>query len=242
MRRFPGMAVLILAFLGVQSSPAQDKAPPADEKVVLEPGKNITATFHPFNVTARIAVKEEPEEEDEAARKRKTKAVPYTTKNKYHCLITEYDLDPVVMLFVQGSLEDNAAFRGLLQKIDTAIDRNPGVRMHCFVVFIGDYKAGHKDDKEDTTVTDDAKRDEDVKKVQKLADDLMLKQVVLTLASKSDVAKYPLDPATALTSVLYKTLRIAAVHKTPLDKLDKADGDAVNAIMKDVAGKLKATR
>ena len=232
MRRFLVAVLLVLALVVARRSPAEEKASSA---ATLEVGKNITATFHPYNVTARIVVKEEPDEDDkEAPKKKKVTTVPYTTKHKYHCLITEYDLEPVVMMFVRGSLEDNAAFRSLLQKIDGAIDRNPGVRLHNFVVFIADDIA--------SVVEDDDKRDEAAKKIQKLADDLMLKQVVLTLASKSDVAKYPLDPATALTTVLYKNLRIAAVHKTPLDKLDKADGPAAAAILKDVADKLKATR
>jgi hypothetical protein len=212
-------------------APAREKP-----KVKLAVGENITATFHPYNVTASAAVKEEPDEDDKDAKKKdKIKKPAYTTKGKFHCLITEYDLDPVVMLFARGNLEDNAGFRDLLQKIDGAIDRNPGVRLRCFVVFVAD-------DIEDV-VKDDDKREEAAKKIQKkLADDLKLRQVVLTLASKADVSSYPLDPGMAVTAVLYQNLRIAAVHPVPLDKLDKADAEAVKAIMKDVAEKLKAAR
>jgi hypothetical protein len=217
-------AVVVLALvLGAPTRSAEEGGP-------LVVGKNVPASFHPYNVTARLTAKEEPDEEDPDV---KVKKVDYTTKGKFHCLVTEYDLDPVVMLFARN-LEENAAFRDLLTKIDAAIDRNPAVRMRSFVVFVSDDIAN--------VVADDDKRVEAAKKIQKVADDLKLKNVVLTLASKSDVAKYALDDAAALTAVLYKQLRIEAVHKVSRDKLDKADADAVKAIMKDVAGKLKATR
>jgi hypothetical protein len=202
----------------------------AEEAEGLGEGKNIPGTFHPYNVTARLTAKEEPDEEDADV---KVKKVPYTTKGKFHCLVTEYDLEPVVMLFARN-LEENAGFRDLLTKLDAAIERNPSVRLRSFVVFISDDIAN--------VVAEDNKRGEAEKKIQKVADDLKLKNVVLTLASKSDVAKYALDEATALTAVLYKQLRVEGVKKVSRDQLDKADADAVKAVMKDVAGKLKATR
>jgi hypothetical protein len=217
-------AVLVLSLVVVGTMRSAEESGP------LVVGKNVPATFHPYNVTARLDVKDEADEEDADV---KVKKVPYTTKGKFHCLITEYDLDPVAMLFARN-LEDNPAFRDLLVKLDAAIERNPSVRMRSFVVFIADDIAD--------VVADDDKRSEAEKRIQKVADDLKLKNVVLTLASKSDVAKYALDDATALTGVLYKQLRIEAVHKVARDKLDKADADAVKAIMKDVVEKLKATR
>jgi hypothetical protein len=216
------VVVLVLVVCGPTRS--------ADEAGPLAVGKNVPGSFHPYNVTARIVVKEEPDEEDADV---KVKKVAYTTKGKYHCLVTEYDLEPVVMLFARN-LEDNAALRDLLVKLDGAIERNPAVRLRSFVVFVADDIAN--------LVAEDDKRGEAEKKIQKVADDLKLKNVVLTLASKSDVAKYGLDDATSLTAVLYKQLKVEAVHKLPRDKLDKADAEAVKAIMTDVAGKLKATR
>jgi hypothetical protein len=203
----------------------------AEESGPLVVGKNVPATFHPYNVTARLDARVEPGDDEDADVK--VKKVDYTTKGKFHCLVTEYDLDPVVMLFARN-LEENAAFRDLLTKLDGAIERNPGVRMRSFVVFVADDIAD--------VVADDDKRAEAEKRIQKVADDLKLKNVVLTLASKSDVAKYALDDTSALTGVVYKQLRIDGVHTATRDKLDKADADPVKAIMKDVAEKLKATR
>jgi hypothetical protein len=208
---------------------AKDKSPAERPKVKLAAGENVSANFHPYNVTAAVAPKADPEEDGGGKKK-----IAYTTKGKFHCPITEYDLDPVVMLFARGNLDEAAGFRELLQKTDAAIERNPGVRLRSFVVFIADDIVN--------VVTDDDKREEAAKKIQKLADELKLRHVVLTLASKADVAPYPLDPGTALTAVLYKNLRIEAVHRVPLDKLEKAGGAAAKAVLADVAGKLKATR
>ncbi len=223
-------SLLVLVLLLADSLYSAQQAGP------LAVGKNLPATFHPYNITARTPIKQEAEDDKDES-KLKLKKVDYTTKGKFHCLITEYDLDPVVMLFVRG-LDDNVAFRDLLTKMEAAIDRNPSSRLRCFVVFIAD----------DITdiVKDDDKRKAAIEKFQKVADDLKLKQVVLTLAgkpdSKSELAKYGLDDASALTAVLYKNLRIEAALKVSREKLDKVDADDVKTIMKDVAEKLKAKR
>jgi hypothetical protein len=230
MRRCLCVVVALLVVVAVALQPVAS----AEDKGPLVVGKSLPATFHPYNVTARIAVKAEPEEPDKAAEKEKAKKPLYTTQGKFHCLISEYDLDPVVMLFARN-LDDSAGFRDLLQKLDGAIDRNPGVRLHAFVVFIDP-------DEKINIVQDDDKRDDAAKKIQKIADDLKLKGVVLTLAGDADLVKYGLEKETALTAVLYKNLRIEAVHKVTADNLDKADADAVKAIMTDVAGKLNAKR
>src|SRR5262245_6936901 len=86
---------------------AQDKGP------ALAVGKDLPGTFHPYNVTARAVALAEPEPEG----KGKKEEAPPTTKGKYHCLISEYNLDPVVMIFARG-VEDNKAFVAALKKID----------------------------------------------------------------------------------------------------------------------------
>ena len=203
---------------------------PAEEPAGAEVGKNLPGTFQPYNVNVAIPLTEEPEAEP---KEKGAKATKYTSKDKFHCLVTEYDLDPVVMLVASG-LEDNAGFRDLLTKLDAALDRNKLARLRCFVVF------------QDAALTDvttqDDKRDEIVKKLDKLVLDAKLKNVVVTLAGKDDLAKYKLDPATALTAILYKNLRVEAMHKVGLDKLEAADGPEAKAILADVGAKLGAKR
>jgi hypothetical protein len=237
MRRAVSLVVLLLLIAVVGPALARDEddkaKPEGDKGPPLAVGNNLPATFHPYNVTARIPSPMETEEADKEAEKTKAKAPAVTTKGKYHCLVSEYDLDPVVMLFVRGTPE-SAVLKDLLGKLEGAIERNPAVRLRCFVVFVSEDIAN--------VMEEDEKREEEAKKIQKIADDLKLRSVVLTLASKADVAKFQLDPTVALTAVLYKSLRIEAVHKVSRDQLDKADSEAVKAILSDVAGKLKATR
>ena len=209
---------------------ATDLVVPAQEPGGAEVGKNIAGTFQPFNVNVAIPLNEEPEAEP---KDKGPKQAKYTSKGKFHCLVTEYDLDPVVMLVARG-LEDNAAFRDLLTKLDAALDRNKIARLRCFVVF--------QDAALADVVTEDDKRDEMVKKLDKLVLDAKLKNVVVTLAGKDDLARYKLDPATALTAVLYKKLRVEAVRKVGLDKLEAADGPDAKAILAEVGTKLGATR
>jgi hypothetical protein len=202
-----------------------------EAKDPLAPGNKLPGSFHPFNVTTVLPSLDEPEEGKEKP-KRKSIVEPYTSKNKFHCLISEYDIDPVVMVFARG-IDDNAALQQLLKDVDATIDRNRKVmRLRAFVVFLYD----------DLTnlVEQDDKREELAKKLEKLADDLKLRSVVLTISCKADLDKYRLPDDAALTAVLYRKLRIVSTFKLGRDKLDKVE--AIKPILADVKDKLGATR
>jgi hypothetical protein len=196
----------------------------------LEP-QNVPGTFHPFNVTVREKTPEEQEEADKEAMekgegkdKEKFAEERYTSKDKFHCLVTEYDLDPVVMLFARG-LNDSEGFKELLTKLDAACTKYRLRRLRAFVVFRVDGA---------TDVTkDDEKRKELAADARKIADDLKLKNVVLTLDTDADLEKYKLGKS-ALTAVLYRALRIRSSHTFNSDELDKKDAPAIDALMKDV--------
>ena len=193
----------------------------------VQVGKNLPGSFQPYNINAAIPLAEEPEDPKADGPKRPK----YTSKGKFHCLVTEYDLDPVVMLVARG-LEDNAALGDLLTKLDAALDRNKLNRLRCFVVFQAD---------DLNVVEDDEKRNEMSKKLEKLVLDAKLTRVVVTLAGKDDLAKYKLEPK-ALTAILYNRLRVEAIHPIDKDKLDVIASPEVKAILTDVGKKLGATR
>lgn len=215
------LALALMLGFAVVGTARQDEG-----KNPLAPGKNLPESFHPFNVTEVVPVSAEPDTD-----KPKPKISGYSPRGKFHSLINEYDLDPVVMLFARG-LDDNKAFLDLLKKVDAAIDRNrKGVQLRAFVVFLYD---------DLTDVTDqDEKREELTRKLADLEKDIKLPNVVLTLSCPKDLARYALDDS-ALTAVLYRKLKIAATHRVPADKLDAVDGPAVKAILSDVTGKLGA--
>ncbi|MBY0232689.1 MAG: hypothetical protein K2W96_25700 [Gemmataceae bacterium] len=234
------LASLLLAFAASgqdgdgKEKPKDKKEPPAGVKV----GANLPATINPYNVTARVVPLVEPDKEGGGA----AKPVAASTKGKFHSPITEYDLDPVVFLVARG-LDDSAGFRDLLKKIDAAIGRNAAARLRCFVVFLLEDIT----DKEGKTVsadvvTFDRQRGELAGRLEKLADDLKLQGVVLTIAAPKDVAPFKLDGMAALNAVLYNRLKVEAVHDVGKDKLEKEDGAEAGAILKDIAGKLKAAK
>jgi hypothetical protein len=203
MSRLPILVLgLILGLLlSVTASSALAQKP--EGKATLAPGKNVPGPFHPFNVTG-----------------------PF--KGRYHCLVSEYDADPVVLLFARG-LNDNAAFRDLLQKLDSAIERNPSARLRCFVVFLADDLP--------SPIDDDDKREGAAAAVEKLGADL--KHVVLCLGSRADAKKYEVQDDSAFTALLYKRLFMESIHLAPADKVDEA---LEKTILGEVSSKLGAKR
>ena len=79
--------------------PAKKKAPPAKDDSPLQVGKNLPGPFHPYNVTG-----------------------PH--KQHFHCLVSEHDVDPMVMIF-HKNVDFADPLANLLKKIDSAIDKIP---------------------------------------------------------------------------------------------------------------------
>jgi hypothetical protein len=199
----------------------------AQESGRLAAGGNVPGSFHPYNITQRVDPEPEPVAKDNGKPKERI------TKGKYHCLVTAYDMDPVVLL-VARNLDDNEAFRDMLKKLDTAISRHRIERLRCFVVAL-------YDDLNDV-VKQDEKRDAYAARLDKMATDLNLKGVVVTLAAPSDLAKYNLDDSAALNAVLYRKLKIEAVKDFSREKLDEADSPEIQELLKAVEALVPARR
>jgi hypothetical protein len=187
----------------------KETAPNKKNDAPLQVGANLPGSFHPYNVTG-----------------------PH--KQHFHSLISEHDLDPMVMIFYKN-VDFSEPLSDLLKRIDTAIAKNPDVRLGSFVVFLPDDLpdvVGSKDE------TDDARRELE-KKIEAAATDMKLKQVVLCLDTKADVEKYGLSENDLITVVLYKRLKVEAVFPLPKSDFNTA---AVDKIMTSVADKLGAKR
>src|SRR5205085_10704865 len=74
-------------------------------------GSNIPGPFSPYNVTGK-------------------------KRGHYHCLVSEYDLNPVVMVVVRGVEDKDGGLRQLLVKLDNLADKNPNTRLASFAVFV----------------------------------------------------------------------------------------------------------
>src|SRR5262249_54302670 len=156
------------------------------------------------------------------------KEKPYSSKGKFHDLVTQFNGDPVVMLVARG-LEGDAAFKGLLWQLDDAVAKHPEERLRAFVVFL-------YDDLGDV-VKEDAKRAKRAKAVAALAGELKLRHVVLCLGDKPMLKAYALDDKAALTAVLYKKLRIEASAVE-----DKVDAGVVKSLLAAAAKLVPARR
>ena len=204
--------------------PADKKAPPAKkedtsskkDKAPLTVGENLPGPFHPYNVTG-----------------------PH--KERFHCLISEHGLEPMVMIFYKN-VDFGDPLPNLLKSLDTAIDKNPNTRLGTFVVFLPDGLpdvVGSTEKDQDANTKNDDARLELAKKIEAVGSDNKLKHVVLCLDNKSDVAKYELSDENLLTVVLYAKLKVVAIHALPKSDFTEA---AVEKIMADVAEKLGAKR
>jgi hypothetical protein len=113
------------------------------------------------------------------------------------------------------------------------VARNPGTRLHVFVVFHG-YELPDP-------ANDDDKRDEAAKKLEKLSESLALRNVILSLGGKAELAKYKLKAEAPLNAVLFNKYKIIAHHSLAGDKVVK-DSNALNAVAFDVVNKLGAKK
>ncbi len=140
----------------------------------------------------------------------------------------------MVMIF-HKDVDFSDPLANLLKKLDTAIEKNPNVRLGAFVVFLPEEL---KDVVGRDNESDDARNELD-KKVADKGADLKLKQVVLCLDSKADVEKYHLGDDNLVTVVLFNKYKTVAVFALPKSEFTDA---AVEKIMAAVADTLGAKR
>jgi hypothetical protein len=203
-RLFFALLVLITGVTAASQPPEKTKDAPSG----LKPGSDLPASIYPYNVTG-----------------------PEKSKGKFHNLVAEYGLEPTVMIVAQGLDYGTTPLIDLLKSLDTAIEKNPNVRLHAFAVFLTDELPN--------VVTDDDKREDLAPRVEDMAKKAMLKHVVLALDSKADLEKFDLSKTSAVTVILYNKLKVVSVHVLPKDKLTEP---AVKEIMGEVAAKLGASR
>jgi hypothetical protein len=152
-------------------------------------GANVPASFQPYNVTG-------------------------PRKGHFHCPVTEYDLDPVVLVFVRG-LDLAEPTRDLLRQLEQTVAANQGSRLRGVLVLLSNdlpEVAGATNETQD-------KLDELAQKAEDLAKGLGLKKVLVCLAGKRVQEKYSLDPSAPLTVVMYRRLRILHSETVPREQL-----------------------
>src|SRR5665213_3205629 len=94
-------AFIVLAVSSAALAAAEPAPAKTDAKL-----PNIPGAFHAYNVTGKY-------------------------KGHYHSHISEYGLEPIVMI-VTREAEFSDPLKSLLKKIDDAIAKNPAARLHAF--------------------------------------------------------------------------------------------------------------
>jgi hypothetical protein len=206
MRRFLllGLALLPLAPLAAPGQ-TESKAKPREGLAV---GKDLPGPFHPYNATG-----------------------PYA--RKFHCLLTQAGLDPLVLVFVR-EVEPADRLKDLFTALENAVAKNPGARLLCGVVFLTDALpevVGESDAIDD-------QREVLENRLKQLAEGWGLKHVVLCLDSPKDVANYELKED-AVTIVLVNKARVVGLESLSKDGLT---AEKVQALVAELAEKLGAKR
>jgi hypothetical protein len=218
-RWLPLTLTTLLATLGVLRAGDDLKSGPA-------PGKNLPGSFQAVNVNA-------PEG-----------TVAKDRVGHPHCMICEYQLNPVVLTFIREGPDANPqVIEDYLKAVEKAVERNRKINfLSGYVVFITpDAKSAAteaKIDDPDALIKEAQVRTKLEERLTALAKQAGLKYVVA--AYMPDGPKgYNLSPQPGVTVVLYEKLHVQKVLAFPEAKFNEAAKDEV---LKEVTAMLKGAK
>jgi hypothetical protein len=193
---------LIVVLAGNSFSRADD--PPA--RPGLQPGDDLPGPFQPYNITGKEK-----------------------HRGKFHCLVSENGLNPVVAVFVRGIDVSDPVLK-LLEKLDEFIPRNERIRLGGFVVFMSEGLM-------DVVKEDDEREKESAELNEKIN---KLKYVAGALDSFSVVKPlYKLDDQAEVTVVLYNKYKVLLNRSFPKEGLKDEE---LQKLLTDLEAQLSALR
>ncbi|HEV3261479.1 MAG TPA: hypothetical protein VG013_31805, partial [Gemmataceae bacterium] len=200
---FATLASLALVLAVAADEPLDPGLKPVPKDGKPGPENEIPGPFHPFNITGK----------DEF-------------RGKFHSVVSEHSLDPVVLIFVRGTKP--ATVGTLLAQLDEAVKNNERLRLAAVVVFLSNEM------KDNDLVADDVGRDKAAAEIQdKLA---KYKNIAAVLDVPPDVKDFKLNDKAEVTVLMYNKYRVVLGHAYPADGL-KGD-EAAKALMGDISGQL----
>jgi hypothetical protein len=202
------LSLTLSADPGAPAADKDDKPAEKSDKTLdagLRPGKDeVGGPFRPYNVTGKH-------------------------KGKFHSLLSEHGLDPVVLVFVRG-VEPGEDVAGLLQKLDALAAQNERLRLSVAVVFLSD-------DIKDLVLEDD-KREPEAGKVLDHAG--KLEHVAAALEVPANVRDaYKLNDKAEVTVMLYNKFRVETNRAFAPGTLNDA---AVKSVLDEINARLDALR
>jgi sulfur carrier protein ThiS len=139
-----------------------------------------------------------------------------------HCLVCEFGLRPVVLVFARESPSDKSPLAVLLQKLDEAVERYKNAELRAGVVVLNDDFA-----KGET-------RKDLVRKLETSAKDL--KHVVVAVDSSAGPKEYAINKDAEVTVVLYNEHKVVANFAFAKDKLTEKDATAILSAVNKMIG------
>jgi ribosomal protein L29 len=198
------LTVVTLTLVLAGTSCTWADAPPA--RVGLQPGGDLPGPFQPYNITGKER-----------------------HRGKFHCLVSEHGLNPVVAVFVRGSDVSEPVMK-LLEKLDEAVARNEKIRLGSFVVFMSE------------ALTDVVKEDDQREKESAEINDKTnkLKFVAAALDSLAAIKPlYKLDDQAEVTVVVYNKYKVLLARAFPKEGLKDEE---LQKLLDDIEAQLAAIR
>jgi hypothetical protein len=202
-------------------------------------GKFIPGSFRPFNINGKYGKKDE------------------NTPGRHHCLVCEYELNPVVMIFARDHKEekskDDKELTDLLNKIDEAVakDRELAGNLRAFAVFLSPVGTDSVIETELAKTKDSDKFDPDelvklsmdrkklIERLDKSTSEL--KNVVVGYYAQEGPKGYNINPKAEVTVVLYLNFKVQANFAFEEGQLTAKAVDEIMAAVKKLQDKAKAT-
>jgi hypothetical protein len=198
------LTVLSLTVVLVGASFTRADDPPA--RTGLQKGDDLPGPFQPYNITGKER-----------------------HRGKFHCLVSENGLNPVVAVFVRG-IEPSESVMKLLEKLDEIIPRNERIRLGSFVVFMSE---GLMD-----VVKEDDEREKEAADLNEKVN--KLKYVAAALDSFAEIKPlYKLDDQAEVTVVMYNKYKVLLTKSFPKEGLTDEE---LQKLMNDIETQLAAIR
>ncbi len=164
-------------------------------------GSPLPGPFHPLNVTGAHA-------------------------GNPHCLVCEYGLAPVAVVFCRSLPDQGKPLTALLQKLDAAVTQNARAGFKAFAVLLTD------------DVNKEETRKEGMRRLEDVGKGADLKNLILALDTAAGPADYKLSPDADVTVILYRELQVKANFTFKRDQLSDKDVSAVlEGVKQMLAGK-----
>jgi hypothetical protein len=139
-----------------------------------------------------------------------------------HCLVCEFGLRPVALVFIRDIPADKSPLSDLVQKLDEAVGRYKNAELRAGVIVLNDDFA-----KEDT-------RKEFLRKLDSRVKDL--KHVVAAVDGAAGPDKYNINKEVDVTVLLYNKHKVAGCFAFAKEKLTEKDVTAIMAAVKKMVG------